>query len=81
MTARDALRQRTSRELGLAGNHPDAIASHLDAYEAEVTAAAYRAAADEIEAGDPDGWAHLDRPPLRAAATRLRARADQMEQQ
>lgn len=27
-------RERTAKELGLAGNHPDAIAKHLDAYEA-----------------------------------------------
>lgn len=42
-------RDRTSRELGLAGNHPDAIAKHLDAYEAAVSATAYRKAADLVE--------------------------------
>ena len=33
-----ALRDRTSREMGLSGNHYDAIQAHLDAYEAAVLA-------------------------------------------
>ncbi|MFI0900602.1 hypothetical protein [Streptomyces sp. NPDC020983] len=49
-------RTRTATELGLAGNHPDAIAKHLDAYEAHVTARAYRIAASAMTAqGNEDG--------------------------
>jgi uncharacterized protein YvpB len=33
-----SLRNRTSREMGLSGNHYDAIQAHLDAYEAAVLA-------------------------------------------
>jgi hypothetical protein len=49
-----------------------------DALTAEVTAAAYRAAADWLTAEYPGP--HADRA-VRLAAARLRARADQMGQQ
>lgn len=36
MSAREEYRERTAREMALAGNHWDAIQKHLDAYEAAV---------------------------------------------
>lgn len=48
----EALRSRTSRELGLSGNHPDAIPKHLDAYEAAVLSRAADRIVQAVAAGE-----------------------------
>lgn len=83
MNARDALRRMAfDLATGSALVEPDALNTALDDYAVEVAraerAAAYRAAADWLTAEYPGPGA--DRA-VRLAADRLRARADQMEQQ
>lgn len=48
----EAFRDRTSRELGLSGNHPDAIPKHLDAYEEAVVSRAADRLALAVAAGE-----------------------------
>ncbi|MEE4546488.1 hypothetical protein V2S66_31550 [Streptomyces sp. V4-01] len=58
-------RDRTSRELGRAGNHPDAITAFLDRYEAAVRATALREAADDLQQYIDTEWAGPDRESAR----------------